>query len=77
MSGYRSYSLTTPPTPRALTKGYFVLGTDDIRPWETKSLHELYTQNNIPYYMAAIPSAVKACIQDDPYKTNLDYMKIQ
>ena len=76
MSDYRSYSLVTPPTPRTLTMGYFVLGTDDIRPWETKSLHELYTQNNIPYYMAAIPSSVKACIQDDPYKTNLDYMKM-
>ena len=43
MSDYRSYSLVTPPTPRTLTMGYFVLGTDDIRPWETKSLHELYT----------------------------------
>lgn len=75
-SDYRAYSLTVPPTPKTLTKGYICLGIDDIRAWETKSLHELYTNNNIPYYMAAIPEAVKACVQDDPYKTNLDYMRM-
>lgn len=75
-SDYRAYSLTVPPTPKALTMGYICLGTDDLRPAQTKSLHELYTKNNIPYYIAAIPEAVKACVTDDPYKTNLDYMKM-
>ena len=73
---YRAYFLTTPPTPKALTKGYICLGTDDLRPWATKALHELYTTNNIPYYMASIPGAIKQCVQDDPYKTNLDYMRL-
>ena len=76
LADYRSYRLTTPPTPNTLTKALICLGTDDIRPWETKNLHNLYTKNNIPYYMAAIPSNVKACVTDDPYKTNLDYMKL-
>lgn len=75
-SDYRAYSLTVPPTPKSLTMGYICLGTDDLRPAQTKSLHELYTNNNIPYYMAAIPEAVKACVTDDPYKTNLDYMRM-
>lgn len=73
---YRAYFLTTPPTPKTLTKAYFCFGTDDIRPGETKALHELYTNNNIPYYMAAIPGGVKQCVIDDPYKTNLDYMRL-
>ena len=76
IADYKSYKLTVPPTPKTLTKALICLGTDDIRPWETKNLHTLYTSNNIPYYMAAIPSNVKACVQDDPYKTNLDYMKL-
>lgn len=75
-SDYRAYSLTVPPTPKPLTMGYICLGTDDLRSAQTKSLHELYTNNNIPYYIAAIPEAVKACVTDDPYKTNLDYMKM-
>lgn len=76
MADYRAYSQTVPPTPKALTKALICLGTDDIRPWETKNLHDLYTRNNIPYYMAAIPQSVKACVTDDPYKTNLDYMRL-
>lgn len=76
MADYRSYSLTVPPTPRTLTKALICLGTDDIRPAQTKKLHELFTTNNIPYYMASIPPNLKACITDDPYKTNLDYMRL-
>ena len=76
MSDYRSYLLTAPPTPRTLTKGYICLGTDDMRPWATKNLHTLFTSNNIPYYMAAIPENIKACVTNDSYKTNLDYMRL-
>ena len=76
MANYRSYSLTVPPTSKSLTKAYICLGTDDLRPYETKNLYTLFTSNNIPYYMAAIPDNIKACITDDPYKTNLDYMKL-
>lgn len=76
IADYKSYSLTIPPTPRPLTKALICLGTDDLRPAETKNLHDLYTDNNIPYYMASIPGAAKACVVDDPYKTNLDYMKM-
>ena len=76
MADYRAYSLITPPTPTTLTKAYICLGTDDSRPWETKDLHTLFTTNDIPYYMAAIPDSIKACVQDDPYKTNLDYMRL-
>ena len=76
MADYRSYSLATPPTPNTLTKGYICIGTDDLRPWETKNLHTLFTTNDIPYYMAAIPDNIKACVTDDPYKTNLDYMRL-
>ena len=73
---YRAYSLTVPPTPNTLTKTYICLGTDDLRGWETKNLHTLFTSNNIPYYMAAIPDNIKACVTGDPYKTNLDYMRL-
>lgn len=75
---YRAYLLTTPPTPKPLTKGYICLGTDDLRPNYTKKLHDLYTNNNIPYYMAAVPTNIKQCVVDEdaPYKTNLDYMKL-
>lgn len=76
LADYRSYSATTPRTPKALTKALICLGTDDMRPAQTKKLHELYTKNNIPYYMAAIPGWQRACVTDDPYKTNLDYMKL-
>ena len=73
---YRAYSLTVPPTTNTLTKAYICLGTDDLRAWETKNLHTLFTTNDIPYYMAAIPEAIKQCVTDDPYKTNLDYMRL-
>lgn len=76
LADYRSYSATTPRTPKALTKALICLGTDDLRPAQTKNLHTLFTSNNIPYYMASIPDAIKACVVDDPYKTNLDYMKM-
>ena len=76
MADYRAYSATVPRTPKTLTKALICLGTDDLRPAETKNLHTLFTTNNIPYYMAAIPQNLKACVTDDPHKTNLDYMKL-
>lgn len=75
-SNYRTYVNTVPPTLNTLTKGYICMGTDDLRRDQTKSLHELYTNNNIPYFMAAIPENAKRCVTDDPYKTNLDYMRL-
>ena len=75
-ANYRSYLLTVPPTKKTLTKAYICLGTDDLRPFETKNLHTMFTTANVPYYMAAIPENAKACITNDPYKTNLDYMKL-
>ena len=76
MADYRAYSATVPRTPKTLTKALICLGTDDLRPAETKNLHTLFTSNNIPYYMAAIPQNLKACVTDDPGKTNLDYMRM-
>lgn len=76
LADYRAYSATVPRTPKTLTKALICLGTDDLRPWATKDLHTLFTTNNVPYYMAAIPDNIKACITDDPYKTNLDYMRM-
>lgn len=75
-ANYRTYSLQTAPTPRTLDKAYFCIGSDDLRPWETKGIHTLYSTYNLPYYMAAIPENVKACVIDDPYKTNYDYMQL-
>lgn len=75
-SNYRTYINTAPPALKSLTKGYICMGTDDLRRGETKALHELYTNANIPYYIAAIPQHAKGCIPDDPYKTNLDYMRL-
>ena len=75
-ANYRTYQLQTPPITRTLDKAYFCIGTDDLRPHQTKSLYTMFTINNIPYYMAAIPEAVKACVTDDPYKTNYDYMQL-
>lgn len=75
-ANYRTYSLQTPPTTRTLDKAYFCVGSDDLRPWETKAIHTLYSAQNIPYYIAAIPQQVKACITDDPYKTNYDYIQL-
>lgn len=76
MADYRAYSATVPRTPKTLTKALICLGTDDLRPAETKNLYTLFTTNNIPYYMAAIPQNLKACVTDDPGKTNLDYMRM-
>ena len=73
---YRAYTSTAVPTASTLTKTYICLGTDDLRGWETKNLHTMFTTNNIPYYMAAIPENIKACVTNDPYKTNLDYMRL-
>ena len=73
LADYRGY---TPPTPNTLTKAYFCFGVDDLRPGETKSLYDMFDTYDIPYYMAAIPEHIKTCIQDDPYKTNLDYMRL-
>lgn len=73
-ANYRSYLRGNNPTRNTLDKGYIVVGTDDLRPHQTKSLHELFTSNSIPYYMASIPERVKVCIQDDPYKSNEYYM---
>ena len=73
---YRSYSMTSAPTQKTFTKGYICLGTDDIRPDQIKSLHTLFTSNNIPYYIGAIPESAKKCVTDDPYKTNIDYMRL-
>lgn len=75
-ANYRTYINTVPPKVNTLAKGYICMGTDDLRRSETKGLHELYTAANIPYYIAAIPDAAKGCIPDDPYKTNLDYMRL-
>lgn len=73
-ANYRAYLRGTPQQPRTLDKVYICLGTDDLRRSETKALHEMYTERNIPYYIAAIPDAIKNCVTDDPYKTNYDYM---
>ena len=73
---YRAYTSTAVPTASTLAKTYICLGTDDLRGWETKNLHTMFTTNNIPYYMAAIPENIKACVTNDPYKTNLDYMRL-
>lgn len=75
-SNYRTYINSAPPVLNTLTKGYICMGTDDLRRDQTKSLHELYTNNNIPYFIAAITDNVKKCVTDDPYKTNLDYMRL-
>ena len=75
-TNYRNYINADPPELNTLTKGYICIGTDDLRRGETKELHELFINENIPYYIAAIPSAAKGCIPDDPYKTNLDYMRL-
>ena len=75
-SHYRSYCLTAAPTKNTLSKAYFCIGTDDLRANETKNLHTMLTTNNIPYYIAAVPENVKKCVTDDPYKTNLDYMRL-
>ena len=76
MADYRSYSLVTPPTKKTLTKGLICIGTDDINPSETRNLYNMFTTNNIPFYMSAIPARVKMCITDEIYKTNLDYMRL-
>lgn len=76
MADYRSYSIATPPKKNDLTKGYICFGTDDLRAWTTKNLHQMFTTNSIPYYMASVPERAKACVTDDPYKTNLDYMRL-
>lgn len=75
-SNYRTYINSAPPVVKTLQKGYICMGTDDLRRDQTKSLHELYTAANIPYFIAAIPENAKRCITDDPYKTNLDYMRL-
>ena len=75
-ANYRSYLLGTPPVKRTLDKPYFCIGSDDLRPYWTKRIHETFTADNIPYYMASIPQAVKACVLDDPYKSNFDYMQL-
>lgn len=73
-ANYRSYLRGNAPIKKTLDKAYICVGTDDIRSHQTKRLHDMFTAKNMPYYMAAIPEAVKVCIQDDPYKTNKDYM---
>lgn len=73
-ANYRTYLCTTPPTMQPLDKVYFCIGADDLRPWQTKKIHDYLTSKNLRYYMAAIPEAVKAAVHDDPYKTNYDYM---
>ena len=75
-SHYRNYLQTNQIQPNSLDKVYICMGTDDLRSGHTKALHDLYTNNNIPYYMASIPDAMKNCVYDAPYYTNLDYMKM-
>lgn len=57
-------------------KGYICIGTDDLRWGQTKHLHDMFSEYNIPYYMAAITGAVQKCVIGDPYHTNLDYMRM-
>lgn len=75
-ANYRSFLRGNNPVPKTLDKAYICVGSDDIRSAQTKSMHELFTSHNMPYYMASIPEAVKVCIADDPYKTNYDYMQM-
>lgn len=75
-SHYRNYLQTNQIQPNSLDKVYICMGTDDLRNGHTKALHDLYTNNNIPYYMASIPDAIKNCVTNAPYYTNLDYMKM-
>ena len=75
-ANYRSFMRGTNPTMQALDKVYFCIGSDDLRPWQTKRIHDYFTSHNIPYYMASIPEAVKASVHEDPYKVNLDYMRL-
>ena len=75
-SHYRNYLQTPRLKKNPLDKVYICMGTDDLRSGHTKALHDLYTDNNIPYYMASIPDAIKNCVADAPYYTNLDYMRM-
>ena len=75
-SHYRNYLQTNQIQPNSLDKVYICMGTDDLRSGHTKALHDLYTNNNIPYYMASIPDAIKGCVTNAPYYTNLDYMRM-
>lgn len=64
------------PKVTTFNKGYICIGTDDIRNDHTKHLHDMFTEYNIPYYMAVIPVRAKFCVTDAPYHTNLDYMQM-
>ena len=75
-SHYRNYMQTGQLQTNPLDKVYICMGTDDLRSGHTKALHDLYTNNNIPYYMASIPDAIKNCVVNAPYYTNLDYMRM-
>ena len=75
-SHYRNYMQTGQLQKNPLDKVYICMGTDDLRSGHTKALHDLYTNNNIPYYMASIPDAIKNCVANAPYYTNLDYMRM-
>lgn len=75
-SHYRLFRQLPSPTLNTLSKGYICVGTDDLRMAETKPLHEMYTNANVPYYMAAIPSAMKNVAIGGTYQTNLDYARL-
>ena len=61
---------------KPLNKGYICIGTDDLRRGETKYLHDMFSEYNIPYYMAAIPNVAKEGVIGAPYHTNFDYMQM-
>ena len=65
------------PAPKLniLTKGYICVGTDDLRVQHTENLHNMYTEHNIPYYMAAIPEMLKHTAGSTPYRNNLYYAR--
>lgn len=64
-ASYNIIKRTKIPTLKPLDKGYICIGTDDLRVNETGALHTLFTTQNIPYYIAAIPESMKCNI---PYE---------
>ena len=76
-SHYRIRKTTKKINPKLnFDKGYICIGTDDLRCGQTKHLHEMFSEYEIPYYMATITGAVQKGVIGDPYHTNLDYMNM-
>ena len=71
-ASYNAMRRLPAPTLNTLTKGYICIGTDDLRVSETGALHDMFTAENIPYYISAIPESLKFNIPyGDGRTTNL------